>query len=187
MKNSWKLSRRRGWLRAVNLEQREAWEDYCFENDMDCITVSDMGRGFSLSCTVNPEHPFSQLGYLELREMMNSLQCPTWSMGGSSSTFSLEHPNQEMLEEVLSQLREILRRDRTPRRCAELQAHPGPKEGMAQALDSTGLWEDHQPDDFVYVLEMEGRPGRCLVFKHLKPTLVDFPLSSFRILPTEET
>lgn len=188
-KNQWSLARRRGWLRPSNDEQSLAWRDYCFSNNMDCLTATHVGAGFRLTCTVHPDHPFSELGYLELKDMLKSLACSRWSMGGwagSAGEFSLRLPDRNLLEDVVEQVRAILRRDRTPRRRVELQGNASLQEGLAYALDLEALWDDHQSTEAVYVMEMEGRPGRCLVFKHLKPPLVDLPLSSFQILASPD-
>ena len=184
---SWELSRRRGWLKYTNSEQAADWQLYCFEHGLDCIVVTKRDGFFELDCSVNPSHAFSELGYMEVSDLMKAHSIDYGSMGkclrADPSQFSFRIPAKRDPQEFVTEVQAILRRDRTSRRAAELMAHPAPAEGMALALQSDGLWPDHGPNERVYVLETGLNSGRCLVFKHLHPPLVDMPLEQFQILP----
>ncbi len=188
---SWELSRRRGWLKATSSEQALDWKVYCFENGLDCFVVSEVEGGFDVQCSVRPDHALSELAYLEFDDLMRSRSLDNWTMGrewrGNSSQLSCEVSDSLEIQDLLEEMRAILRRDRTSRRAAELMAHPAPVEGMAVALHGDGLWEGHDLKDAVFVLETSIDSGRCVVFKHLHPPMVDLPLEQFRILASSDT
>lgn len=188
---SWELSRRRGWLKATSAEQALDWKAYCFENGLDCIVVSEVGGGLEFEYSVGPDHTLSELAYLEFEDLMRARSLDIWSVGadwrGSSSQLSCRVSGLMEIQELVDEVRTILRRDRTSRRAAELMAHPAPVEGMAVALHVDRLWEGHDLKDAVYVLETVIDSGRCVVFKHLHPPLVDLPLEQFRILASSDT
>ena len=161
------------------------WKIYCFENGLDCIVVSEVGGGFEFECTVCPDHALSELAYLEFRDLLDARNFDSWSMGsarGNSSQLSFRLSASNEIQGLVDEVREVLRRDRTSRRAVELMAHPAPVEGMAVAIHGDGLWEGHDLKDAVYVLETSIDSGRCVVFKHLHPPLVDLPLEQFRVL-----
>jgi len=151
---------------------------------MDCITVERTGSGFQLRCIVWEEQPLSEIGFSELEDLFGRLESPAFSLSDEAncSEFEVAFPNGVNLEELVEDVRSCLRRDRTSRRRAELHYNSAPREGMAVALELQGLWPEHRLDAPVYVLEIANRPGRCIVMKHLQPTLVDLPLAQFRIL-----
>ncbi len=165
-------------------EQSLDWQQECFSNNQDCLIVSGQGGERRLSCYVHPSHQLSDVAYQELKDAFQRWNVDSGAMGSwqTSAQFEFTLPAAPPIEEIVDDIRELLRRDRTPRRRVERQRHEAPREGMALALDLSELWEGHLPQERVYVLEMDGRPGRCVVFKHLLPPLVDLPLSSFRIL-----
>lgn len=185
-KESWALSSRRGWLMADSHEQHLDWQQECFSHGRDCIVVSRKEQQeLRLTCFVHPSHQLSDIAYMELTELFKLWEVSSGSMGswrGDASEFGLVIPCTASLDDIVADVQEILRRDRAPRRRVERNHQGAPVEGLAIAVDCDGLWEGHAPTDRVYVLEMDGRPGRCLVFKHLCPPLVDMPLSAFRIL-----
>lgn len=184
VQGSWALSRKRGWLLWVNDEQSAAWQQECFSNGRDCFVVRKTEDRTSVWVGIQPGHQLSDIGHLELKELLRGYDTDLWSSGleATASEFRFDLPSSGALPESLDDIRELLLRDRTHRRRVERQHQPGLVEGLAIAVDCTGLWEDHPPRGQVYVLEMEGRPGRCVVFKSFCPPLVDLPLSSFRLL-----
>lgn len=167
-------------------QERSAWLDECFAKNLDWLAVKRAGKMLHLDCLVHPSHQLSDLAYLEITEMLGRLDARSSSLGktfrGNASQFECTLPGAVPLQELVKEVQEILRHDRTPRRRVERQAMSAPAEGLALALDSSGLWDDHDPLEPVYVMELDGKPGRCLVLKHLHPVLIDLPLSSFRIL-----
>lgn len=179
-------ARRQGWMLDGTEHERADWQDECFAKGVDWLTVTRRGKSLHLACLVHPSHQLSDLAYTEVRELIDRLGSRSGSLGmdyrGNASQFQFTLSAVVAVEDLVKDVLEILRYDRTPRRRVERQAKPVLAEGFAVALDTTGLWDAHHPHDRVYVMELEGKPGRCLVLKHLHPVLVDLPLSSFRIL-----
>jgi hypothetical protein len=179
-------TRRQGWMLGGTQEQRAEWQDECFAKGVDWLSVTKSGKSINLACLVHPSHQLSDLAHQEISELFARLGWQSGSLGmdyrGNASQFEATVPSSIPVEELVKDVQEILRYDRTPRRLLERQPRSALAEGMAVALDTTGLWDSHEPHHRVYVMELEGKPGRCLVLKHLHPVLVDLPLSSFRIL-----
>jgi hypothetical protein len=181
-------ARRQGWMLGGTEQQRAEWQDECSAKGVDWLVVTKSRKSINLACLVHPSHQLSDLAYLEISQLFARLGWQSGSLGmdyrGNASQFEATVPSSIPLEELVKDVQEILRYDRTSRRLLERQPRSALAlaEGMAVALDSTGLWESHEPHHRVYVMELEGKPGRCLVLKHLHPVLVDFPLSSFQIL-----
>jgi len=166
------------------------WKVYCFENGLDCIVVSEVGGGFEFECTVCPDHALSELAYLEFEDLARARRLSSWSLGAwrdNSSQICCQVSVSMEIQELVDEVRAILRRDRTSRRALELMAHPAPVEGMAVALRDDGLWEGHSLRDAVYVMETSVGSGRCVAFKSHHPPLVDLPLEQFRILASPDT
>ena len=152
--------------------------------------VSEVDGGLEFECTVCPDHALSELAYLEFRDLLDARNLDSWSMGsvrGNSSQLSFRLSDSDEIQELVDEVRAVLRRDRTSRRAVELMAHPAPVEGMAVALHGDGLWEGHNLKDAVFVLETAIDSGRCVAFKHLHPPLVDLPLNQFRVLAGPDT
>lgn len=180
-------ARRQGWMLDGTEQQCEDWREECLNKGVDWLTVTRRGKHLHLACLVHPNHQLSELAYREIGELLTRLGRRTGTIGmdyrGNASGFEACLPTPGPVEELAEDVLEILRNDRTPRRRIERQASSGLIEGMAVALDLTGLWESHTEHERVYVMEMQGQPGRCIVLKHLHPPLIDLPLRSFRILP----
>ena len=187
------LARTRGWLRPEGSpedQERQGWAWYfhCRENHLDSIVAQSGSAGTRIEVEVAGPHQLSSLAYQELQELM-SLRGLDGSWGGTPSEVSLEGGSQLDLSELVRQIQEILRRDRTPERGVHLQNLFGGVvegmalvEGMAVVVDPNGLWDDLEAKDRVYIRQIPGRPGRCIALRHNSPPLVDLPLEKFRIL-----
>lgn len=179
-------ARRHGWMLGGTEQQRLQWQDECYAKGVDWLSVTRRGKSIKLECLVHPTRQLSDFAYTELEELFARLGWQSGSLGmgwrGNASEFEATLPSSIPVEELVKAVQEILNLDRTPRRRVERSSKPALIEGIAVAIDTSGLWDSHDPHDRVYVMELEGAPGRCMVLKHLHPVLIDLPLSSFRIL-----
>jgi hypothetical protein len=97
------------------------------------------------------------------------------------------------VEEVISRLLDIFKRDIQPQRTAEIEAlRFSPVEGMAECLDAEGLgWGAPQSalklGDLAYVREIPNMEGHCLVLRSGELPLVGYHLDRFRMLTRDET
>ncbi len=180
----------RFWRFVKSKDEALDWREECYGKRLDCLTVEKTAAVWKIRCQVHPSHQLSELAYHEVWELMESLGPVGGSLGSNPlenpSEFEIDLPKEEPLEPFLEEIRELLRRDRSSQRMTERMKSRAPFEGWAIALDSTGLWEGHGPDDRLYVQEIEGAPRRCIALKHLHLPLVDLPISQFRILAPQD-
>lgn len=177
----------RFWRFVRSEDEALDWREECYGKRQDCLTVEKRPKIWRVRCQVYSDHQLSELAYLDFWELLEAFRCQTGWIDSdpppTPSEFEIDLPRSEPLEPFLEEIRELLRRDRSSQRMIGRMRSQAPFEGWAAALDSAGLWEGHRPDEYVYVQEIEGAPGRCIVLKHLHLPLVDLPLSQFRITP----
>lgn len=164
-------ARQRGWL-LVDQPTGPPWDELatswlirCWREGEDCVVVYPG----VLHCTIHVKHQLTPLGCRDLEAWC--ARCG-FELNGDGLPVRFQVRGSGLADQV-EELRGLLQLDRHAQRTVDFDATFPVRQGLAQGPDS---------DEVMFVREIPGRPGRCVVIRNRQVPRIDQPLSDYRFL-----